>query len=72
MMEALIGLVTAAGVVFAAWLFGQRKGKQAERDRQAKETVRQFNDAIERAKNADVSRGDPDDDLKWLQSRSKR
>ena len=72
MMDAIIGLVTAAGVVFAAWLFGQRKGKQAERDRQAKETVRQFNDAIERAKNADVSSGNPDDDLEWLGSRGGR
>ena len=72
MIDALIGLVTAAGVVFAAWLFGQRKGKQAERDKQAKQTMREFNDALERAKNADVSSGDPDDDLKWLQSRSKR
>lgn len=63
-LAALGGLVVA---LIAAFAMGKR---EARRDRRAEDLARNL-ETRRRMDDADVSRGDPDDDLDWLHRRSK-
>ena len=63
-LAALGGLVVALVAAFAMGKREQRREAAADALQQQLETRRRMDDA-------DVSRGDPDDDLEWLRRRSR-
>ncbi len=64
-LAALGGLVVALIAAFAMGKREQRRDADAGALRRQLETRRRMDDA-------DVSRGDPDDDLEWLRDRAQR
>ena len=64
----LIGALVALAGAIGAWLKGRSQGRA---DARAKADA-DYRETIERAKNADLSSGDVDDDRDWLHKRGKR
>ena len=64
----LAALVVALVAITAAWLRGRGQGRADTKARQDKA----YRDTIERAKDADLSRGYADADRRWLRDRGKR
>jgi len=62
----LAGAVMLA--VMSAWFLGRAaKGREAEGER-----LKEYVDTRSKMDRADISRGNPDDDLDWLKNRSQR
>lgn len=64
----LIALVVLAALLTGATVWGARS---ARKEQEAAEARRQL-ETHRRMEDADVSRGDPDDDLDWLRGRAGR
>lgn len=64
-LAALGGLLVA---IAAAFLAGKREGRRDA----AADQLRDYQKTRKEIDHADVSRGDPDDDLGWLRDRAKR
>lgn len=64
-----LGLCLAIALALAAWRLHLI---EAERARAAAEAARDFKSTTERIEDADVSKGDSDDDLRWLDERLRR
>jgi|GEM_PF-5451269 len=62
---ALAAIVAAV----AAWLVARRSGVRAERDGARKQAEQDYRKTTEAMQNADIGRGDPDDDTEWLSKR---
>jgi gas vesicle protein len=62
---ALAAIVAAA----AAWLVARRSGVRAERDKLKRNNAEAYRKTTEAMQNADIGRGDPDDDTEWLSKR---
>jgi len=63
---AALGAIIAA---VAAWLFARRSGVRAARDGARKQAEQDYRETTEAMQNADIGRGDPDDDTEWLSKR---
>ena len=64
--RAIAGLVLVAGILAGVWASGRQSAKRAAQG----EALRRVIKTTERMGNADIGRGDPDADAKWLRERS--
>ena len=65
LLAAVAAIVAALGAV---WAKGRSDGRAKELARRGDE----YRETVERAKNADLSRGDGADDVEWLRRRGER
>ena len=63
---AALGAILAAAL---AWLVGRRGGVRAARVGAQNQANQDYQETTEAMQNADIGRGDPDDDTKWLSKR---
>jgi len=63
---AALGAILAAAI---AWLVGRRGGTQAGKAKAAAKAAESYRETTEAMQNADIGRGDPDDDTEWLSKR---
>jgi len=67
--RAMAGLVAGAVLLWGAWVMGKRDGTQAGKAKAAAKAAEAYRKTTEAMQNADIGRGDPDDDTKWLSKR---